>query len=233
MKYYLVEPCTFEIGDLNNQDKRASPSHTVEIKDPFFVCEKLVTQGIWFEITGTNPSKHQHDVESFFRPVESVSYQDVLDFLEKLNERYSNTVYLGMKGNWRLPSEAEWECFARCGTTSTWSFGNDEFELSEFAWYGANSGASIKKTGLKKPNPWNIFDVHGLVAEWCRDYWSPSYAEPRTQLPHISQSTSRVIRGGSWFTDGTSTTSYHRSYADEDKRSDGIGLRLIWEPLEV
>jgi formylglycine-generating enzyme required for sulfatase activity len=232
-KYYLVEPQSFGVGDLTGRDLRASPFHECEIVEPFFVAETPFTQGMWVGLMKSNPSKHQEHIDSFYQPVESVSFDDVKALIKMRNEMNHDMKFLGLQGYWRLPSEIEWECFARSGSTSVWSFGDDEHELSSYAWYGANSGAKIQRVKMKKSNAWNLYDVHGLISEWCEDQWDASYERSRSQTPIRNDSSLRIIRGGSWFTDGTSTTSFHRSYAPQEKKSDGIGFRLVWEPKEA
>jgi formylglycine-generating enzyme required for sulfatase activity len=232
-KYYLVEPQSFTVGDGTGRDLRASPSQECEIVEPFFVAETPFTQGMWVGLMNSNPSKHQEHIDSFYQPVESVSFDDVKALIQMRNEMNHDIEFLGLQGHWRLPSEVEWECFARAGSTSVWSFGDDEHELSSYAWYGANSGAKIQRVKMKKANAWNLFDIHGLISEWCEDHWDASYDKQRSQMPFRNQSDLRIIRGGSWFTDGTSTTCFHRSYAPQGKKSDGIGFRLVWEPKEA
>jgi len=232
-KYYLVEPQSFGVGDRTGRDLRASPFQECEIVEPFFVAETPFTQGMWVGLMKSNPSKHQEHIDSFYQPVESVSFDDVKALIKMRNEMNHDMKFLGLQGYWRLPSEVEWECFARAGSTSAWSFGDDEHELSSYAWYGANSGAKIQRVKMKKSNAWNLYDVHGLISEWCEDHWDASYDRPRSQRPIRNDSSLRIIRGGSWFTDGTSTTSFHRSYAPQEKKSDGIGFRLVWEPKEA
>jgi len=230
--YRLIEPGDFILGDSSGVGARnESPPHAVSITEPFFLGERVITQAQWVDLMGSNPSKFHEGWSSGLRPVESISYHDAIEFLARMNERDAGSERLGMIGIWRLPSEVEWEYSARCGTNGRWWFGQRDVELNEYGWHAGNAGSTTKEVGLKKPNPWGIFDMNGLVAEWCEDQWEQDYNTPRTQQPHRSQlSKRRVTRGGSWFTESDSTRSTARSSSLESKTSDGIGLRLVWEP---
>ena len=132
---------------------------------------------------------------------------------------------------YRLPTEAEWEYCARSGTDTKWCFGNFDGDLDDYGWHAGNSGASTREVGLKKPNNWEVFDIYGLISEWCLDNYRNDYTTPSKQSPYTNNSDIYCVRGGSWFTESDSTRSSARSHAKQDKTSDGIGLRLVWEPL--
>ena len=102
---------------------------------------------------------------------------------------------------YRLPTEAEWEYACHAGTTTAYSFGDDAKELVKYAYFASNSGGKYQKVGLKLPNPWGLYDMHGNVMEWTLDQYSADFyahspaSNPRNQAtkpyPHS-------VRGGSW-----------------------------------
>ncbi len=230
--YRLIEPGTFVFGNAGgNAPKSETPSQPMVVSEPFFIGEHLVTQAQWADLMGFNPSKFQEGWSAGLRPVESVNLVDVLVFLEKLNERDEETSYLGLVGRWRLPSEVEWEYAAKAGTNSRWWFGDRDVDLEDHAWHAGNSGGSTREVGLKASNPWGLFDMNGLVNEWCADGWEHRLSIPRTQRPLPSNGTERfAVRGGSWFTESDATRNTARQPAHRTKQSDGLGFRLVWEP---
>ena len=232
--YRLVEPGTFVLGDVESTGRpNEQPACEVNITEPFFLAERPVTQAQWADIAGHNPSKFQEGWSAGLRPVENISMTDVESFLEALNQRDAETTHLGLKGRCRLPSEAEWEYACRAGSTGRWWFGDKDIELDEHGWHAENSGGSTREVGLKKANPWGFHDMNGLVSEWCADAWERTYSGGRQQHAHRIEGSNRfVVRGGSWFTESDSTRSGARSFADRDKRSDGLGVRLVWAPLD-
>jgi len=230
--YRLIEPGTFVFGNAGwNAPKSETPSQPMVVSEPFFIGEHLVTQAQWADLMGFNPSKFQEGWSAGLRPVESVNLVDVLVFLEKLNERDEETSYLGLVGRWRLPSEVEWEYAAKAGTNSRWWFGDRDVDLEDHAWHAGNSGGSTREVGLKASNPWGLFDMNGLVNEWCADGWEHRLSIPRTQRPLPSNGTELfAVRGGSWFTESDATRNTARQPAHRTKQSDGLGFRLVWEP---
>ena len=233
--YLLIEPGEFRMGDLVGDGlDRELPVHNVIISRPFFIGERLVTQAHWSAVMDSNPSKFSDGWSAGLQPVERISWIDANDFISTLNELTKDDVNLGLKGIWRLPTESEWEFVARSGTDSKWCFGNLDSNLDDYGWHAGNSGASPNVVGQKKPNEWGILDIYGNVSEWCEDDFSANYdkKDSSQNAQTFTESELKVHRGGSWFTESDSTRSSARNKASKNSRSDGIGLRLVWEPTD-
>lgn len=226
--YLLVEPGQFNLGDeVGSGHRNETPIQPASITDPFFLGVRPVTQAHWGSVMGSNPSKFQEGWSAGLRPVETVSFSDVEAFLDKLNE--GDREFMGFEGTWRLPSEIEWEYAAKAGTSTRWSFGNKDAELDAHGWHAGNSGATTREVGSKKANPWGFHDMHGLVYEFTSTIWQPSHAN---ENPSNSSPEFVVAKGGSWFTESDSTRSSSRRRMNISDRKDGVGLRLVWEPIE-
>ena len=105
---------------------------------------------------------------------------------------------------YRLPTEAEWEYACRAGSEKAYSFGDDPKELNNYAWFKDNSDNKYHKVGLKLPNNWGLYDMHGNVSEWTLDaYNTTAYLKASQNLnknPIVKplKLYPRVVRGGSW-----------------------------------
>ncbi len=154
-------------------------------------------------------------------PVVCVSWNDAKEYCKWLSKKTGE--------NYRLPTEAEWEYACRAGTTTKWSFGDDEKELEKYAWYDENSGGKTHPVGEKEPNPWGLYDMHGNVWEWCEDDFIDDYEEtPRDGSAYQDKKSDRkVLRGGSWDDVAGNTRSSYRDWGDPAYRDVDVGFRLL------
>ena len=159
-------------------------------------------------------------------PVEWVSWNEVQEYIGKLNARSGGRRY-------RLPTEAEWEYAARAGTTTdtyagdmTKPRGNDPV-LNRIAWYRENSGGGTHPVGRKAPNAWGLHDMLGNVWEWVED-WKGDYPGGRVTDPVGPRSGSeRVFRGGSWLSGAGACRSADRYGSSPGARGIALGFRLL------
>ena len=216
---------TFTMGSPSSEPGRGSdegPQHEVTITKGFYLGKVELTQGQWEAVMGTTPwSGRDYVQENPNNPAVYISWNDVQAFIVKLNETEGSEVY-------RFPTEAEWEYSCRAGTTTLWSFGDDESQLGEYAWYSDNSGGvAAHEVGTKLPNPWGLYDMHGNVWEWVQDWWYGSYSSgAQTDPTGPATGSSRVVRGGYVGSNARDVRS-----ADRSSNSPGaryyIGARLV------
>jgi formylglycine-generating enzyme required for sulfatase activity len=218
MEFDLIPAGKFQRGS-NDSDAydNEKPVHTVRITQPFYLGKYEVTQGQWQAVMGSNPSHFTGDPR---RPVDNVSWDDVREFMRRLNALEGGATY-------RLPTEAEWEYAARAGTTGRWSFGNEVSQLGRYAWYDENAAGQTHPVGQLQPNPWGLYDIHGNVWEWVQD-WYGKYASGTAIDPAgPSSGSDRVYRGGSWRYSARFCRSAFRYYDAPGFRLDNVGFRLL------
>ena len=163
MKFRKIPAGKFTMGSPENESGRDSdegPQHRVTLTKEFYMGETEVTQGLWKAVMGNNPSNFKDCGDDC--PVEQVYWNVVQEFIKKLNRMVSG-------GNFRLPTEAEWEYAVRAGNTSRYSFGENESRLGQYAWYRSNSNMRTHSVAQKKPNAWGLYDMHGNVWEWVQE----------------------------------------------------------------
>lgn len=158
-------------------------------------------------------------------PVNSMSVDGALMFCRWL---YQQTGIF-----YRLPTEAEWEYACRAGTSSTYFFGDDPANLKEYAWFNVNSGKKYQKTGLKKPNPWGLYDILGNLGEWTMDQYSDKYFDTVRNLDPQVRPTSRYprsIRGGSYIDEAGGLRSAARGFSEPsyNKRDPQVPKSRWW-----
>ena len=214
MELVLIPAGTFIMGSPNSDaEARDSekPAHRVTISQPFYLGKYPVTQAQWAMAMGNNPSEFTGHPDW---PVERVSWQDVQVFIQKLNARESGEDY-------RLPTEAEWEYACRAGSTTSYCFGDDSNQLGKYAWYKENARGQPHPVGLRTPNTWGLYDMHGNVWEWVQDWYQPYPTDPRS----ASSGPDRVNRGGSWVVNAKFCRSAARGHVTPGHRAYDLGFR--------
>ncbi|MFQ5853245.1 MAG: formylglycine-generating enzyme family protein [Candidatus Binatia bacterium] len=218
MPFVLIPAGEFMMGLTGHDaDTDEQPVHKVIISRRFYLGKYEVTQRQWTTVMGDNPSRFAGDAN---RPVEQASWEDVQEFIRRLNAREGGTKY-------RLPTEAEWEYAARAGSTTIYSFGNDQRWLGEYAWYADNSDGQTHPVGQLKPNNWGLYDLHGNVWEWVQDWYGDYSTGTITDPPGPVSGSAKVVRGGSWAYHARFCRSAYRYGLAPDYRFDSTGFRLL------
>ena len=225
--------------------EREHPRHQVILTQGYWLFDTPCTQALWEAVMGKNPSRFQSPT----RPVEQVSWDEVQNFLRKINEQKHDL-------NLTLPSEAQWEYACRAGTETAIYTGdlailgtNNAPALDSIAWYGGNSGvefdlpngydssdwkekqyphtqAGTHPVKLKQANPWGLYDMLGNVWEWCqdgmRDYDDSAQTNP---VGSLQAGALRVFRGGSWIDRARGVrAAYRNAYVPAGRRA-SLGFR--------
>jgi formylglycine-generating enzyme required for sulfatase activity len=186
----------------------------VSIPKPYFIGKYEVTQAQWSEVMGSNPSTFKELKDAQTHPVESVTWEDVQQFLERLNQRDSG------RHHYRLPTEFEWEFAARAGATGDipWS------ETQRVAQLG---GVTTYAVGQKQPNAWGIYDMLGNVWEWVDDVYNEKlFADP---TPPASGKV-HVLKGASFVGDVKNAT--WLTHAGGPGNGWDVGFRVVMEVTE-
>jgi eukaryotic-like serine/threonine-protein kinase len=208
-----------EAGRQNDE----SPQHQVTVPS-FYMGKYELTQAQYQAITGSNPSRFKGDK----RPVETVSWNNAVEFCEKLRQKTGK--------NYRLPSEAEWEYACRAGTTTPFYFGESvtpdlvNYD-GNYTYVSAPKGQYRQQTtdvGTFPPNVFGLYDMHGNVWEWCEDDWQENYINaPINGSALINRSNIKTLRGGSWSSIPEACRSAFRYHSNLDYNYYSIGFRVV------
>ncbi|MEE4355519.1 MAG: SUMF1/EgtB/PvdO family nonheme iron enzyme [Desulfococcaceae bacterium] len=234
MKFVYIKPGTFMMGSPEDEPGRGSDEkqHKVTLTKAFYMQTTEVTQGQWKSVMGNNPSDFKNCGDDC--PVENVSWNDVQEFIIKLNEKEGKEIY-------RLPTEAEWEYAARSGGKAEVFAGfSDETLLDQYAnfcdkncefdWKSEKHDDGYKNTspvGKFRPNGIGLYDMSGNVWEWCQD-WYGEYPVTAVENPEGPKGGSnRVARGGGWSSNAQPCRSANRYWDGPVNRNRNLGFRLL------
>ncbi|ACD94891.1 formylglycine-generating enzyme family protein [Trichlorobacter lovleyi] len=191
------------------------PVHEVCVSD-FMIAKYEVTQGQWKQFMGNRPSNFRDCGDSC--PVEQVSWNEVQQFIQRLNRQ------TGLQ--FRLPSEAEWEYACRSGGKQEKFCGGNDIDV--LAWHHDNSDGRPHPVGQKKPNGLGIYDMSGNVWEWVQDWFDTSYysKSPRMNPQGPTTSSEKAVRGGCWDCEPKCIRASIRYWFAPNGRFSGLGFRL-------
>ena len=225
-----IEPGTFIMGTPEDEPEREDnegPQHEVTISQGFWLGKYEVTQVQWEAVMDTVPWSGRAYVQVHPDcPAMYLSWNDAQESLRRLNEATGTDVY-------RLPTEAEWEYACRAGTTTPFSYGDDESQLGWYAWYQGsawNLGEQYPhRVGLKLPNPWGLYDMHGNVWEWVQDSFSETYytESPAVDPQGPETGALRVRKGADFHYLPRGLRSGRRGRSTPDFRNSPVGVRLL------
>ena len=189
-----ILPGSFVMGSPESEAGRNNdegPARAVVVTEGFWLSKYEVSQAEFEALMEENPSRASGDPN---RPVEMVSWYSAVQYCAILTEREQLAGRLPPGYAYRLPTEAEWEYACRAGSKTSYSFGEDQSELSAYAWWADNGGPAPHPVGRKRPNLWGLYDMHGNVFEWCLDKYQ---AYPGGRI--VSGGERRVLRSGAFY----------------------------------
>ena len=246
MRLVLIPAGKFMMGSPDSEPGRngdEGPQHEVTISKPFYMGVFEVTQEQYEQVMGTNPSTFKGATN----PVETVSWDDAMEFCRKLSEKTGKKV--------TLPTEAQWEYACRAGSTTAFHFGdelksrqaNADFSASAspgtwekaMDWVRKRLGMKAKPVGAQTlpvggfpPNGFGLYDMHGNVWEWCADWYEEDYYANANNIDPAGPASGglRVLRGGSWYVSPVVCRSAIRVGGVPGYRHVSIGFRVVVVP---
>lgn len=193
-----------------NKKKRDS----VAVKD-FQMGRYEVTQQQWQQVMGYNNSDNKNCSDC---PVENVSWNEIQDFIQKLNETG------GVK--FRLPTSAEWELAARMDTREYIDKRGGRKYGDNVAWNENNAQRKTHSVGTRIPHRVGTYDMMGNVAEWCSDWYDADYLKGPASLDNpsgASKGTKKIVRGGNY----ANANFVELSSMEPNEKKKTVGFRLV------
>lgn len=257
MTLSLLTPGTLQMGaeDAPQSERvkswSALPTHKVELSEACYLGATEVTVKQYHEVLQLRARSGEEFPEN--HPYVSASWFMAAEFCRRLTALPGE---LAAGRRYRLPTEAEWEYGCRAGTADDYCFGNDVTRLPDFAWLSYNSGLQSIETmltfysnfeelqrqtarsrtrphpvGLRKPNAWGLYDMHGNAAEWTADWFAEYQAGPQRNPEGPAEGSEKVVRGGNWNADAISVRSGHRQALQPEFGR--AGFRVVMERVAV
>ena len=218
IEFVWIPAGCFQMGS-NDGDTDEKPVHPVLLTKGFWLARYELTQGQWEKVMGNNPSRFKHGKN---HPVDSLSWEDSQQFIQKINSLSDKT--------FRLPTESEWEYACRSGGKHDEHFCGDN-DLNRVAWFGEKFENGHHPVGSKAANRLGLYDMSGNVWEWVADAHAPYSKETVTNYVNTEQtSPMRVNRGGSWYQTAAYSRATLRNAFSPGFRDYGFGMRVVRQP---
>lgn len=215
------------------------PQVDVKLSRGYWLTKYELTQGQWEAVMGmgSRPWTGRLNARTGNNvPATWISWGEAMEFCDRLTEMERNAGRLQAHQKYTLPTEAQWEYACRAGTTTIFSFGDDRTLAKDYAWCYESARLAgeefVHDVGMKKPNPWGLYDMHGNVSEWCLDKFSDTLPGGEDPVNCPKCVAGRVLRGGSWYRGAGNCSSTFRGHSSETVRGIKRGFRVALVEVE-
>ncbi|MHC4473815.1 MAG: formylglycine-generating enzyme family protein [Planctomycetota bacterium] len=223
IEFIELKPGYFLMGSEEHECQK--PEHWVEIAYSFWIARTEVTNQTYERFDSLHRRMDVSPSEA--HPAVNMTIDDASRFCEWLTSRD--------EGEFRLPSEAEWEFSCRSGAQGRFCFGDADDRLAEFGWFNGNSGGTLHPVMTKLPNAWGLCDMHGNAWEWCGDEWHDDYeGAPNDGSTWASGKPGTVVlRGGGWEVFPTACLSTTRMWVFADRLPHSMRRAVGFRPVAI